>query len=142
MLEKDFIKSWIDILSSDKLKIFPDDFINKLNCNNIYLPETNLLLGSELFGKYEILDAAGNSILQTDSIYYAKYILYSNRFQISNLNIPQNDSDIINIVRTYEIHLDDIIKEIEKGFKKEFPKANNFIEISNKIFTALNLKRY
>jgi hypothetical protein len=142
MLEKEFIKYWIDCLTSGKLKIFPDDFNDNGECNTVQIPDTSLLLGNELFGHYELMDISGNSFLITDDLYYAKFILYSNRMKNSQLKIPLNKNNLISVVRSYESHLDEIIKEIEKDFKFKFPASNNSVELTNKIFTALNIKRY
>lgn len=139
MTQKDFIEKWIAKLLSNRLRKFPDDFINRFNCSVKELPTDNLILGKEFFGKYEILDIQGNTVALLESIYLAKYLIYS---KCRLVLIPKSKSEIENSVKTYEKYIDGILKEILKDHKNIFPKTKNNIEVINKIFNSLNLKRY
>ncbi|MCX6152061.1 MAG: hypothetical protein NTX22_16160 [Ignavibacteriales bacterium] len=142
MTGQEFISEWVNKLSSEKIKNFPDDFIDSIECTTIKLPDKNLVLGQELFGKFEILDKDGNSIMLVDDLSIAKYILYSNRYKSVVVTIPKDKAEIKNAVKVYEKLIDGKLKAIEKEFKKQFPKSANLYEVSNKIFNSLNLKRY
>jgi hypothetical protein len=124
---------------SSQLRKFPNDFINISNCSLKELPTDNLILGKKFFSKYEILDIQGNTVALLESIYLAKYLIYS---KCRSVLIPKLESDIENSVKNYETYIDRILKEIIKDHKKEFPKIKNNIEVINKIFNSLNLKRY
>ncbi len=140
--EKEFAKSWTKELDNGLLKSFPSDFIFGSETETIDMPKTQLLLGPELFGNFEIVDFNGNLFLNTNTIDKAKFILYSNRTKPDFVNIPINEEEIKNLVRQYEQHLDNILRGLEKEYKKNFPVAKNFYEISNMIFVSLNLSRY
>jgi hypothetical protein len=141
--EKEFTSEWVSRLQGGLLKNFPDDFLNNdLQFEERTLPSINLVMGEELFGRYEILDSRGNSILMAESLPEAKYILYSNRLKPQALKIPRDETQIRETVKSYEKHLDNIIRQMEAGFKKDVPQSKNFITVSNGIFNLLNLKRY
>ncbi|MCU7494899.1 MAG: hypothetical protein HF314_14595 [Ignavibacteria bacterium] len=143
MTEKEFTSEWVSRLQGGLLKNFPDDFLNNdLQFEERTLPSINLVMGEELFGRYEILDSRGNSILMAESLPEAKYILYSNRLKPQALKIPRDETQIRETVKSYEKHLDNIIRQMEAGFKKDVPQSKNFITVSNGIFNLLNLKRY
>lgn len=138
----DFEKKWFEEISQHRLKSFPDFFIEE-NEHTLYdLPGKPLLKGSELFGKYELMDTDGNSILNSDNLDLIKYILYANRNYPKQIRIPSNPEQISDLVVNYENHLDEIIKEIKGNFRTEFPSSSKNEITINKIFQRLNLYRY
>lgn len=141
MTEKEFIKNWVNEIG-ELLKIFPDDFIDKTQCEKIKLPGKSLIPGSELFGSYEILDTEGNPQIQVSSYPKLKFILYSNRNKPLEVYIPKEEENIKTAVKNYESHIDSFLLGIEKAYKNDFPGAKNFKEISNSIFYNLNIQRY
>ncbi|MEE9349931.1 MAG: hypothetical protein V3U80_07790 [Flavobacteriaceae bacterium] len=138
----EFENIWTSKIKDKLLKGFPSNFIGETNCENLKMPGKALLKGSELFGSFEISDIDGETFIQTDNIYKLKYILYSNRNKPQNVLIPTDDVELKKVVKLYEVHLDELIKIIEKNFKKEFHSLIEFHATSNKIFASLNLSRY
>lgn len=41
-------------ISKEGLKVFPDDFLKNENCNKFELKEKSLIIGEEIFVKYEV----------------------------------------------------------------------------------------
>jgi hypothetical protein len=140
--EKEFIADWITKLSVSMLKIFPDDFLSTDLVHRVELPGKSLLIGNEFFGAFEILTTDGKSFLQAESYVIAKFYVYSNRNKERVINIPDNNQDINEAVAAYEEYLDEIIKKIEKSFKKEFPDSKMCDAAINDIFRSLNINRY
>ncbi len=106
------------------------------------LPGKPLLKGSELFGNFEIIDTDGDVLLSTDNIYKIKYILYANRSKPSELKILTNEDELVSAVKSYEKHLDEIVRMINLDFKKQFPTSDEAVKVSSKIFQLLNLHRH
>ena len=79
MIEKEFISKWTVSLSKNGIKAFPEDFLGNMTTEEIKLPGRTLVIGEEFFGNYEILTVDGTAVLQAESQYKAKYIVYSNR---------------------------------------------------------------
>lgn len=142
MTEKEFAVHWTEESSKVLLKSFPEDFIVGLETETMELPQIRLVLGSELFGSYEITDVDGNSLVTSDSLIKAKYILYANKDKPASIEIPKTEEAITSAVKDYEKHLDLVLHTIEKEYKKVFPEGKNFFQISSSIFNTLNLKRY
>lgn len=142
MNEKEFISKWITKLSGDGLKSFPSDFIQTENIKQVELPQKSLLIGNEFFGAYEIITTDGTSILQAESYPEAKYYVYSNRNKDRVINIPISLKDIEAAVLAYESYLDEVLKRIEKSYKKELPDLKTGDAAINDIFRALNINRY
>lgn len=142
MLEKDFIKNWVEKIKEGYLKNFPSDFIVDIPSEEIELPGKVLVLGPELFGSFEVTDSKGNPFLQTDNFHKVKFYLYANRTTPKNMMLPKKDADIQNCVKDYEKYLDSLVTLIEKDFKKIFPDSKSFLPVSNQIFNYLNLQRY
>lgn len=142
MTQKDFQQKWIKLIKDDKLKIFPDDFVKDIPTKEILLPSKTLILGPELFGSYELLDIDGNLVFNASSFTEAKFVLYANRYKPAKISLPLNEVDTAKIVKEYELHLDTILKEVEREFKLEFPVSTRFLEVSSHIFQALNIQRY
>lgn len=140
MTEKEFILRWIEKIK-EELKIFPDDFLDKQNLEELELPGKNLLIAPPLFNIYEIIDAEGNIHFSTDDFIKAKFIVYSNRNKPLRIPIPSNSTQLKDTVKKYENYIDGLLKEIEKEFKRNFPASKNFAFVSNQIFNSLNLIR-
>lgn len=142
MTEKEFTTEWTGKLQGGLLKNFPEDFLKDSQYEERTIPSINLVMGEELFGSHEIVDSRGNSVLMAGSLPEAKYIIYSNRTKPHVLKIPKDETAIREMVKSYEKHLDSIIRQMETEFKKQVPNSKNFIAVSNDIFNLLNLKRY
>ena len=142
MTQKDFEKKWINSIENDFLKKFPDEFIGLAETESVSMPCTGLIIGSEFFGNYEIVDSKGNVHFNVDNYYKAKYILYSNRHKPESILQPLDEEKLVSAVKEYERLLDTILKQMERDFKTEFPDSQHFISVSNHVFNALNLKRY
>lgn len=140
--EKEFTAEWTSRLQKGLIKNFPDDFLTDSVCEERTLPGINLVMGEELFGQYEILDSKGNSVLMAENLPEAKFIIYSNRLKPMAIRIPKDENRIREVVKSYEKHLDTIIRQMEADFKKQLPQSKNFVAISNDIFNLLNLKRF
>lgn len=142
MLEKDFIKTWIEKIKEGLLKNFPGDFLENITTTEAELPGKVLMLGPELFGTFEVTDSQGNPYLLTTNFTKVKYFLYSNRTTPKKVLVPVEESDMIHIVKEYEKYLDSLVAMIEKDFKKTFPESKSFLSVSNQIFGTLNLLRH
>ena len=142
MTRKEFEKKWFLKIENELLKDFPDDFIVKEDCEFFVMAGKTLIIGPELFWNYEILDVNGNKHYQTDSLSKAKYILYANRLKPDKILIPRNENQIINAVRSYEKHLDNILKDMQQDFYNTFNDPNKFLSTSKSIFNSLILRRY
>lgn len=142
MTEKEFTKNWVARIHSDLLKEFPDEFIADFEHEIFKLPEAPLVLGSQLFGSFEILDLKGNPVFQVDSYYKAKYILYANRTKPDQAPMPKDPEVIKEVVKLYEKHLDSLILDIKSELKQNLPDSKNFLEVTNTIFKSLNIQRY
>ncbi len=142
MKEREFISKWITTLSENGIKAFPGDFLQDDTTEEIKLPGKTLVIGREFFGNYEVLAVDGSQVLQANSLYKAKYIVYSSRNKTTSLYIPKDEEQIKKIVIQYDNYLDTLMKEIESDYKKSFPREKRNNALSNEIFRVLNLKRY
>ena len=138
----EFEKKWLNEINSGLLKNFPDDFISNLEYDILNLPEKSISKGSEIFGVHEIIDREGQSFYQSENLNEIKYILYSSRKNLKQIKFIKNKSEIDTIVREYEKHIDEILKNLESDFKKNFPGSKDFATVSNRIFKFANLTRY
>jgi len=142
MLEKDFIQKNVKKFQEGILKDFPNDFLSGNSGPELKLPEKALMLGSELFGSYEISDSKGNPFYQSENYQRIKYLLYANRKTPASVVFPEDDKVIEQAVKEYEGFIDSLVADLEKDFKKEFPDSKSFMSVSNQIFGKLNLKRF
>ena len=90
----------------------------------------------------EIIDLNGTPIHSSNNQYKIKYILYSNRNMPSSTKIPIDESVIEQLVRIYEKHIDELLKEMERDYISIFSTSDRFDETANKIFQIINLQRY
>lgn len=142
MIFNDFVNNWQLKINNELLKSFPSDFFNSDVRKNIKLHGKPLIKGSELFGNYEIIDIDGNSVFSSENIDEIKYILYANRTNPASIEIVEDRVLLSKMIKNYEAHLDNIIKNISEDFKLKFPKSNQLVEVSNRIFNLLNLQRH
>jgi len=141
LTEKEFIASWTNKIFSEGIKNFPEDFKDIKEFEEINLPGKSLLIGTELFGKIEIITADGTVFLQADDYYYAKYLVYSGRQQKCKIKVPKNKIEIKSLLSEYEKYLDSIVVRLNAEYKKVFPGKDSSFTV-NEIFRALNLVRY
>lgn len=142
MNTNEFQKIWLKKIESEILKSFPEDFIEGFDFEIIDLPGKPLLKGTELFGNFEILDTDGDVLLSTDNVYKIKYLLYANRNTPSNTKIPTDDKDLSAAVKSFEKHLDEIVKMVNEDFNKHFSNTEGLTSVTSKIFQILNLRRH
>ena len=142
MTEKVFISSWISKINSERIKNFPDDFIQLSEFDEVSLPGKALIIGQEFFGNYEILSIDGSLIFQAENYSKAKFIIYSNKQKPLKIKIPRQEKVIKESVFKYEEYLDGIIKIIEADYKKNFPGDKSYSQVTNNILRMLNLTRY
>ena len=142
MTLKDFEKKWFTNIKAGLLMNFPSDFIVEKECEEIKMPGRSLIIGPELFGSYELLDIDGQSRFQTDSLHRAKYILYANRLKPDKILIPKSHDLIQKSVRSYEKHLDNILKEMQVDYNATFKDPDRFLSVSKNVFNSLMLRRY
>lgn len=142
MNEKDFIQNKVEEIKSG-LKIFPSDFLNEnISVKEFSLPGKILIMGEELFGKYEIVTKEGDSVFQADNYNAAKYLVYSGRTKPLKIQLPVDDTATEKIVRSYEKYLDELVRTIQNDYRKNFPESKNMNAAVNEIFLRANLIRY
>ncbi len=142
MIENQFIVNEIDKIKKE-IKLFPKDFIEIQNeWNEFQIPDSKLVLGEELFGKYEVVDLKGNSVLLTEDFYLAKYLIYASHYVTGLIKIPNEQSKMLEAVKSYEKYLDTLLKKIESDIKSSLPESKHANKITNQIFNSLNLRRY
>jgi len=142
MTISEFENTWTDKIKSEMLQSFPSDFIKRKKCKDFQMPGKPLVKGPELFGNFEIIDINGKTFIQTDNIYKLKYILYANKNIPKKILFPIDETELKLSVKHYEEHIDDLIKKVEKNYKKVFSSNKDLHSTSNKIFSFLNLSRY
>ncbi|GJQ62045.1 MAG: hypothetical protein SCALA702_10980 [Melioribacteraceae bacterium] len=141
MNDKEFIQYYVDKLKTE-LKNFPNDFLPECEVRTISLPGKNILLGSELFGSFEIIDTAGNLVLTADDYSEAKYLLYTNRLHPLEVNLPEDESIREKCVKNYEKYLDRIVNDIMDTYDTKVENGKDKMKIANNVFNQLNLRRY
>lgn len=142
MNTNEFQNTWQNKIEIEILKSFPEDFIEGFDFEIIDLPGKPLLKGTELFGNFEIIDTDGDVLLSTDNVYKIKYLLYANRNIPANTKIPTDDKDLSIAVKSFEKHLDEIVKTVNEDFKKHFTSTEGLTSVTSKIFQKLNLRRH
>ena len=140
MTEKEFAQNWVEE-KKNSIKNFPGEFFESTDFEEVELPGRLLILGPEIFGGYELMDSGNDPVMKVDDINKAKYILYANRLKPASTKIPKSEEEITAAIKRYEKYLDEMLESIQEDFKKHFPQAKTFPEISNFIFNSLNLKR-
>ncbi|RJP64331.1 MAG: hypothetical protein C4539_14630 [Ignavibacteriales bacterium] len=142
MTENEFIFNETTRLKKE-IKLFPKDFLEiQFEWNEFQIPDSKLVLGEELFGKYEVVDLKGNSVLLTEDFYVAKYLIYTSHYVTGLIKIPNEKSKLLEAVKSYEKYLDTLLKKIESDIKNSLPESKHANKITNQIFNSLNLRRY
>lgn len=142
MNEKLFIENCLSKILSTGIKQFPIYFIDEAQLDTISIPKKTLVIGQEFFGAYEIITTDGESVYQASNYDEAKFIVYSSKERNGKTYIPKDKSKIKSLVDAYNNYLDDILNQIKKDYKKNFPDGKNIHAVSNEIFQKLNLLRY
>lgn len=141
MTKKEFVDYWIKKLTSEGIKIFPDDFLENVETILINIPAKTLIPGSELFGNYEVITTDGDFVINTVDYNEAKYYVYSSLQRRSEIKFPKDKKTIPQLVKKYEQYIDSIINEVSKDFKKNFPDPKESNPVSE-ILKTINLIRY
>ncbi|BDQ03033.1 hypothetical protein [Ignavibacterium sp.] len=141
MTKKEFLEFWIKKLTSDGIKIFPDDFLESTEVTSIKIPAKTLIPGSELFGTFEVITTDGEVVAQAENYSEAKYYVYASQLRKSEIKFPVQKNLIPIIVKRYELYIDSIINEISKDFKKKFSDIKETNSVSE-ILKTINLVRY
>jgi len=139
--EKDFIFSKSKDLSLSGLKNFPQDFTFSKKINSIDVPEKVLSLGKEFFGSFEVTSATGDFVMTFQNEFEAKYVVYASQNRKNLINIPADQSAVINAVKEYEKYLDNLLLEIKNEYQRKVNNGKNLTAVSNEIFKKLNLTR-
>lgn len=141
MNEKDFIFSKSKDLSLSGLKNFPQDFTISKKIKSIDVPEKVLSLGKEFFGSFEVTSATGDFVMTFQNEFEAKYVVYASQNRKNLINIPADQSAVINAVKEYEKYLDNLLLEIKNEYQRKVNNGKNLTTVSNEIFKKLNLTR-
>jgi len=141
MNDKEFVQYMVEKLKTG-LKSFPADFPEEGETKETLLPGKNILLGSELFGSFEIIDSQGNLVATADDYYEAKFLLYSNRTMPPLVNVPISENVREKSVKNYEKYLDRLVKEIMDEYDLKVENGKDRMRISNSVFNQMNLRRY
>lgn len=141
MNEKDFIFSKSKDLSLSGLKNFPQDFTISKKIKSIDVPEKVLSLGKEFFGSFEVTSATGDFVMTFQNEFEAKYVVYASQNRKNFINIPDDQSAVINAVKEYEKYLDNLLLEIKNEYQRKVNNGKNLTAVSNEIFKKLNLTR-
>lgn len=142
MNEKDFVFRQVEEIKSE-LKKFPSDFISiESSTRRIKLPGKILMMGEELFGRYEIVTNDGESAFHAENYSAAKFVIYASRAKPLQVELPESESIIAEAVHSYEKYLDEIVRKIQGKFRKYFPDSKNVHQVVNEIFLRSNLIRY
>lgn len=141
MNEKDFIFSKSKDLLLSGLKNFPQDFTISKKIKSIDVPEKVLSLGKEFFGSFEVTSATGDFVMTFQNEFEAKYVVYASQNRKNLINIPADQSAVINAVKEYEKYLDNLLLEIKNEYQRKVNNGKNLTAVSNEIFKKLNLTR-
>lgn len=141
MNEKDFIFSKSKDLLLFGLKNFPQDFTISKKIKTIDVPEKVLSLGKEFFGSFEVTSATGDFVMTFQNEFEAKYVVYASQNRKNLINIPADQSAVINAVKEYEKYLDNLLLEIKNEYQRKVNNGKNLTTVSNEIFKKLNLTR-
>jgi len=141
LTKKEFVEYWKNKLISEGIKTFPDDFLDNVETLQKKIPAKTLILGSELFGTFEVITTDGEVITQAENYIEAKYYVYASQKRNSEMKFPVDKNHIPLIVKKYEQYIDNIITEVTKDFRKSFQDTKEINPVSE-ILKALNLVRY
>lgn len=141
MTKKDFVEFWIKRLTSEGIKLFPDDFLESAEIKSIKIPAKTLIPGSELFGTFEVITTDGEVVAQAENYSEAKYYIYASLQRKSEIIFPLDKNLIPQIVKRYEQYIDNLMQEISKDFRRKFPDTKETNPVAE-VLKTLNLVRY
>ncbi len=141
MTRKEFVEYWVKKLSSDGIKIFPDDFLENTETLPKKIPAKAIIPGPELFGTFEVITTDGEVVAHTGNYYEVKYYVYASLLRKTEIKFPVDKNSIPQIVKSYEQYIDSIINEISIDFKKNYDDTRVSNPVSE-ILKTLNLTRY
>ncbi|MBI2420138.1 MAG: hypothetical protein HYV28_19930 [Ignavibacteriales bacterium] len=141
MTEKEFVQKHLARLQQ-ALSRFPEAFLGEQAVKDFTLPDSRLNLGEELFGSYELIDSAGNTLHTARDIYEAKYLVYSSQHRHTIVPVPVNHSGYQAVTSAYERYIDNILKELISDYQKLFPAGKNAMAVVNEILRVLGLVRF
>jgi hypothetical protein len=141
LTKKEFVEYWKNKLISEGIKTFPDDFLDNVETLKKKIPAKTLILGSELFGTFEVITTDGEIVTQAEDYVEAKYYVYASQQRKSEIKFPVDKNLIPLIVKKYEQYIDSIITEVTKDFRKSFQDTKEINPVSE-ILKTLNLVRY
>ena len=130
MTKKEFVEYWKNKLISEGIKTFPDDFLDNVETLKKKIPAKTLILGSELFGTFEVITTDGEIITQAENYIEAKYYVYGSQQRKSEIKFPVDKNLIPLIVKKYEQYIDSIITEVTKDFRKSFQDTKEINPVS------------
>jgi hypothetical protein len=139
--EREFISAQSAKILSEGIKIFPEDFCNLSDAEELDLPEKNLLLGKDFFGLFEITTTEGETVMNLKNRLEAKFIVYSSSKRDKKIKIPKDFKVIADSVKKYENYLDELLTKIKNEYQKQNLKIKNMGSVSGEIFKKLNLIR-
>lgn len=142
MNKKLFVDTWVNNVQKTGIKRFPSNFIDITQLEAISIPKKTLVIGQEFFGAYEILTTEGKLVYKVSTHDEAKFFVYSSRERNGKAYLPKDKTIIKNLVTEYNYYLDDMLHNIKRNYKKDFPEEKDVHSISNAIFQKLNLIRY
>lgn len=142
MTEKEFIQNIVEEYHKIKLKKFPDDFIENIECKVIHIPNKILIIGENFFDNYVISTVDGNIVYAASTYEEAKYIVYASRNKVDKVLIPKDFEKMKLVLVDYEKYIDSIIYKISSEYNVQFPKQDNLNNIVNDVMRILNLVRY
>ncbi len=142
MTEKEFINYWIEKFKREYSKTFPNDFLGDAETQMFNNDGKKLMLGSEFFGSYELIDANNNTVLTVKSLEEAKYYIYASRLKPESFPVPIKKEILLKAVKEWDNLLDDFLKILLKDYKSKFENSPSFNKISSKIFLSLDLQRF
>jgi hypothetical protein len=141
LTKKEFVEYWKNKLISEGIKTFPDDFLDNVETLKKKIPAKTLILGSELFGTFEVITTDGEIITQAENYIDAKYYVYASQQRKSEIKFPIDKNLVPLIVKKYEQYIDNIITEVTKDLRKSFPDTKEINPVAE-ILKTLNLVRY
>ena len=137
-----FIDHWVNKIQSDGIKKFPHHFIAEQNLQSHSIPAKTLVIGQEFFGSYEIITTDGEQVYQAQDHDEAKFFVYSSRERNGKAYLPKEKAQIKMIINLYHSYLDDLLNQIKKDYKRNFPDEKDLHSVTSEIFKRLNLIRY
>ena len=141
MNEREFTVNQISRLKAEGIKVFPNDFCDLSNSQDLNLPDENLVLTKDFFGSFEITTTNGATVLNVKDLSKAKFVVYSSRKRLKQIKIPKDIKIIAAAVEKYEEYLDELLTKIKSNYIKENFESKDSGIVLGEIFKKLNLTR-